>query len=131
MSVIDHIEISVKNASLSLSFYLQALEPLGFRLVITQGPPQTRTGGFRYGLGPQGYPRLWLHDNEEIGAPLHLAFSADERSTVEQFWERALLAGGKDNGAPGIRKHYHSHYYAAYVFDPDGNNLEVVCQQSI
>lgn len=131
MSVIDHIEISVKNAPLSLRFYQQALEPLGFRLVITQGSAQTRTGGFRYGLGPQGYPRLWLHDNEKIGAPLHLAFSADERSTVVQFWERALLAGGKDNGAPGIRKHYHSQYYAAYVFDPDGNNLEVVCQQSM
>ncbi|KFC98706.1 VOC family protein [Leclercia adecarboxylata] len=130
MSAIDHLEISVKNAPLSLRFYQQALEPLGFRLVITQEPAKTRTGGFRYGLGPQGYPRLWLHDNEETGASLHLAFSTDKRSIVDQFWKQALLAGGKDNGAPGIRKHYHSQYYAAYVFDPDGNNLEVVCQQA-
>ncbi|HAV1569295.1 TPA: VOC family protein [Enterobacter hormaechei subsp. steigerwaltii] len=130
MTVIDHLEISVKNAPVSLRFYQHALEPLGFRLVITQEPDKTRTGGFRYGLGPQGYPRLWLHDNEETGAPLHLAFSADERSIVDEFWKRAILAGGKDNGAPGVRKQYHSQYYAAYVFDPDGNNLEVVCQRN-
>lgn len=129
MSVIDHLEISVKNAPLSLRFYQQALEPLGFRLIITQQSAKTRNGGFRYGLGPQGYPRLWLHDNDATGAPLHLAFSADERGIVDQFWQQALLAGAKDNGAPGIRQHYHSNYYAAYVFDPDGNNLEVVCQQ--
>lgn len=130
MSVIDHIEIAVNNANASLSFYEQALAPLGFRRVITQEPTKTRTHGFRHGLGPDGYPRLWLHDNEKTCAPLHIAFSADERSIVDRFWKQALLAGGKDNGAPGIRQHYHSHYYAAYVFDPDGNNLEVVCQQS-
>ncbi len=95
MSVIDHIEIPVKNASFSLHFYQQALEPLGFRLVVTQEPDKTRTGGFRYGLGPQAYPRLWLHDNQETGAPLHLAFSADERSIVDEFWKRAIKAGGK------------------------------------
>ena len=100
-------------------------------MIVTQEPVKSRTGGFRYGLGPQGYPRLWLHDNEETGAPLHLAFSAGTRNIVDQFWKQALLAGGIDNGAPGIRKHYHSQYYAAYVLDPDGNNLEVVCQQNI
>lgn len=129
MSVIDHLEIAVNSADASLSFYEQALAPLGFKLVITQEPSKTRTRGFRYGIGPNGYPRLWLHDNEKMGAPLHIAFSTHKRSIVDLFWKQALLAGGKDNGAPGIRSHYHSHYYAAYVFDPDGNNLEVICQQ--
>ncbi|WP_404882808.1 VOC family protein [Klebsiella pneumoniae] len=73
---------------------------------------------------------MWLHDNDATGAPLHLAFSTDERSVVDDFWKKAIQAGGKDNGAPGVRKQYHSQYYAAYVFDPDGNSLEVVCQRS-
>lgn len=128
MSVIDHIEIPVNNANASLSFYEKALAPLGFRLIITQPPGKTRTRGFRHGLGPDGYPRLWLHDNVKTPTPLHIAFSADERSMVDQFWKQALLAGGQDNGAPGIRPNYHAGYYAAYVLDPDGNNVEVVCQ---
>lgn len=128
MSVIDHLEIAVNDARASLNFYEQALAPLGFRLIITQDPAKTRTHGFRYGLGPNGYPRLWLHDNEQTGTPVHIAFSADKRSIVDQFWQQALLAGGKDNGAPGIRPNYHARYYAAYVLDPDGINVEVVCQ---
>lgn len=129
MSVIDHLEIAVTDAELSRQFYQQALAPLGFRLVITIDPAHNRTGGFRYGLGPDGYPRLWLHDSASTVAPVHVAFSAQERATVDQFWAAAIRAGGKDNGAPGIRRQYHDHYYAAYILDPDGNNLEVVCQQ--
>lgn len=128
MSVIDHLEIAVKDAELSRRFYERALAPLGFKLVITVNPANTRTGGFRHGLGPDGYPRLWLHDHDKTSSPVHLAFSAEKRIVVDKFWEAALQVGGKDNGAPGIRHHYHDHYYAAYIIDPDGNNLEVVCQ---
>lgn len=87
------------------------------------------TGGARYGLGPEGYPRLWLHDKDITGASTHLAFAASERAIVDEFWRAALQVGGRDNGEPGIRHHYHSHYYAAYILDPDGNNIEVVCQK--
>lgn len=126
--MIDHIEISVKNANLSCSFYQQILAPLGFQLVITVDPSKTLTGGIRHGLGPNRYPCLWLHDNDEVSSPIHIAFSTDKRTVVDQFWEAALQAGGQDNGAPGIRPHYHAHYYAAYILDLDGNNIEVVCQ---
>ncbi|WLI76446.1 VOC family protein [Kosakonia sp. H02] len=128
MSVIDHIEIAVTDAEASRQFYEQALAPLGFQLILALTPAQTRTEGLRFGLGPEGYPRLWLHDNDIPGAPVHLAFTAEDRMKVNQFWQAALQAGGKDNGAPGVRRHYHDAYYAAYVFDPDGNNVEVVCQ---
>ncbi|SKC21580.1 Catechol 2,3-dioxygenase [Kosakonia radicincitans] len=128
VSVIDHIEIAVNDATISRHFYEQVLAPLKFRLIIAVAQSQTRTGGLRYGLGPGHYPRLWLHDNDKPGAAVHIAFTAQDRSTVDKFWEAALQAGGKSNGSPGIRCHYHESYYAAYVFDPDGNNIEVVCQ---
>ncbi len=128
MSVIDHLEIAVSDAKISLKFYEQALAPLGFKLIITQEPTRTRTRGFRYGIGPNNYPRLWLHDNEPVGTPMHIAFCADTRGVVDRFWKQAISKGGKDNGEPGIRSNYHPNYYAAYVLDPDGNNIEVVCQ---
>lgn len=129
MSVIDHVEIAVKNAQVSLKFYEAALAPLGFSLIISVPAERALTGGTRYGLGPEGYPRLWFHDQVRTGASMHLAFAASERAIVDEFWRAALKAGGRDNGAPGIRNHYHSHYYAAFVLDPDGNNVEVVCQK--
>jgi len=129
MSVIDHVEIAVKNAQVSLKFFEAALAPLGFRLIISVPPERTLTGGARYGLGPEGYPRIWLHDKDIAGASPHLAFAASDRASVAAFWRAALQAGGEDNGAPGIRNHYHSQYYAAYVLDPDGNNIEAVCQK--
>ncbi|MFC7776196.1 VOC family protein [Pantoea sp. GCM10028869] len=73
--------------------------------------------------------RVWLHDKDITGASTHLAFAASERAIVDEFWRAALQVGGRDNGEPGIRHHYHSHYYAAYILDPDGNNIEVVCQK--
>lgn len=129
MSVIDHVEIAVKNAQVSLKFFEAALAPLGFSLIISLPPERTLSGGARYGLGPEGYPRLWLHDKDITGASTHLAFAASERAIVDEYWRAALQAGGRDNGAPGIRDHYHPHYYAAFILDPDGNNIEVVCQK--
>ncbi|WP_137174177.1 VOC family protein [Massilia sp. HP4] len=129
MSLIDHIEFAVRDTEVSRLFYERALAPLGFELIITVGPEGTRTGGNRHGLGTNGYPCLWLHEGEPHGKGTHIAFAAEARSLVDAFYEAALAAGGRDNGPPGIRQHYHANYYAAYVLDPDGVNVEVACQQ--
>jgi len=128
MSIIDHIEFAVRDAAISRCFYEQALGPLGFELIISLGPDRTRAGGTRHGLGTNGYPCLWLHDRESPGTGTHIAFAAANRALVDAFHRAALDAGGIDNGGPGIRPHYHANYYAAYVLDPDGVNVEVVCQ---
>lgn len=128
MTIIDHVEFAVRDAEVSRRFYEQALAPLDFTRIITVGPDRTRSGGTRHGFGKDGYPRLWVHDNETPGEGAHIAFAAASRSVVEAFHHAALAAGGSDNGAPGVRAHYHDHYYAAYVLDPDGVNVEVVCQ---
>ncbi|WP_431258699.1 VOC family protein [Roseateles chitinivorans] len=127
MTTLDHIEFAVSDSSASLAFYKAALKPLGMDVVVSLGPSKTRAGS-RHGLGADGYPRVWIHDGKEGGAGLHLALSASKRSQVDAFWKSAVAAGGVDNGPPGVRERYHDHYYAAYVLDPDGNNIEVVCQ---
>ena len=129
MTVLDHIEFAVRDAEASRRFYELALAPLGITRIITVGPQRTRTGGTRHGFGKDAYPTLWIHDNEPPGAGTHIAFAAPNRTLVDAFHEAALEAGGSDNGPPGIRARYHEHYYAAYVLDPDGINVEVVCQQ--
>lgn len=127
MTILDHIEFAVSDSSISLEFYKAALQPLGVAVVISLGPHHT-TSASRFGLGADGYPRLWIHDGKKSDASIHVAFSAENRSQVDAFWEAAVNAGGVDNGPPGVRTRYHDHYYAAYVLDPDGNNIEVVCQ---
>lgn len=131
MSILDHVEFAVRDAEISQCFYEQALAPLGFTRIISVRPEQTRSGGTRHGFGMEGYPRLWIHDNELPGEGVHIAFTAAKRSIVDEFYRAALAAGGRDNGAPGIRTHYHDNYYAAYILDPDGVNVEVVCQQPL
>lgn len=130
MTILDHIEFAVRDAEASRLFYEHALAPLGIYRVITVEPDRTRTAGTRHGFGKDGYPNLWIHDNEPPGAGTHIAFAARGRSVVDSFHQAAVEAGGIDNGAPGVRARYHEHYYAAYVFDPDGINVEVVCQSS-
>ncbi|CAM3737219.1 VOC family protein [Bordetella tumulicola] len=130
MTILDHIEFSVRDAEASRRFYEQALAPLDIARVITVGPERTRSGGTRHGFGKDGYPSLWIHDNEAPGAGTHIAFATNERAVVDAFHRAALQAGGADNGPPGIRSRYHAHYYAAYVLDPDGTNVEVVCQHA-
>ena len=128
MSIIDHVEFSVRNAEASRNFYEKALAPLGFTRIISVGPDRTLSGGTRHGFGKDGYPSIWIHDNETPGTGTHIAFAAQDRDLVDAFFQAALNAGGIDNGPPGIRMHYHANYYAAYVLDPDGINVEVVCQ---
>ena len=111
----DHIGLKSKNVPVSMHFYKAALAPLG--LV----PDESGTG-----FGPKGAPALWLGE----GAPsknVHIAFVAKDHAAVDGFHKAGLKAGGKDNGAPGPRPDYGPKYYAAFLIDPDGNNVEAVC----
>lgn len=127
-AILDHIEVAVADAERSCRFYEAALRPFGMTVIIRVGPERTRTGGTRYGMGRDGYPRIWFHDGEALGRPVHIALATTDRRVVDAFHAAALAAGGMDNGAPGTRERYHPNYYAAFVLDPDGNNIEAVCQ---
>jgi catechol 2,3-dioxygenase-like lactoylglutathione lyase family enzyme len=119
----DHVKFGVSDYAASKAFFLRALEPLGVTLV-SEGSP---TYGVE--LSRDGEVSLCLYQTEDRPAPLHLAFTAENRQQVEAFHRAALAAGGKDNGAPGLRPHYHANYFAAFVIGPDGHNIEVVCHQ--
>lgn len=117
----DHLGFGVTDYAASKSFFLKALQPLGVAVVM-EGP-------YGLGLGQNGKPSLWLHASDERPAPLHLAFVATDRAQVDAFYRAALDAGGRDNGAPGLRPHYHANYYGAFVIGPDGHNVEAVCHK--
>jgi catechol 2,3-dioxygenase-like lactoylglutathione lyase family enzyme len=127
-AILDHIEFAVADAERSRHFYEAALRPFGLTVILRVGPERTRTGGTRYGLGRDGYPRIWFHDGEAPGSSIHLALATTDRRVVDAFHAAALAVGGRDNGAPGLRERYHPNYYAAFVLDPDGHNIEGVCQ---
>jgi len=120
----DHVKFGVSDFAASKAFFLKALGPLGV-VVVAEGPP---TQGVE--LSP-GNVSLCLYQTKEKPAHLHLAFKAENRRQVEAFYSAALKAGGKDNGAPGLRPHYHANYYAAFVIGPDGHNIEVVCHEPV
>jgi catechol 2,3-dioxygenase-like lactoylglutathione lyase family enzyme len=115
----DHIGFGVTDLDASKQFFLEALEPIGVSVVM-EGP-------YGVGLGQNGKPSLWFHEATDKPAPIHLAFAAENRQQVDAFYHAALAAGGKDNGAPGLRPQYHQHYYGAFVIGPDGHNVEAVC----
>jgi catechol 2,3-dioxygenase-like lactoylglutathione lyase family enzyme len=117
--MLDHLGFGVSDYAASKSFFLNALRPLGFDVVM-EGP-------FGVGLGQDGKPTLWLSQSAEQPAHLHLAFAAQSRKQVDEFYRAALEVGGKDNGAPGLRPQYHANYYGAFVIGPDGHNVEAVC----
>ena len=126
-SIIDHIGISVTDYPRAKAFYSAALAPLGITLVMEFG---TAAG---FGRGKK--PELWLGSGKtefqteeqiEIITPIHVCLAAESRADVDAFHAAALAAGGRDNGAPGIRAHYHPGYYGAFALDPDGHNIEAV-----
>jgi catechol 2,3-dioxygenase-like lactoylglutathione lyase family enzyme len=124
--VIDHMGIGASDFEASTRFYDAALAALGVALVMEVTAEQT--GGHRgRGYGTDRKPFFWLGDDGPRGTGIHIAFSASSRLQVDAFYAAALSAGGKDNGAPGLRPHYHPNYYGAFVFDPDGVNVEAVC----
>lgn len=114
----DHIGLKVKDLEVSVKFYGAALKSLGHN-VCSQEKSYA-------GLGPKGAPALWLYLSDKC-SNTHIAFGAPNRAAVDQFYKAGLKAGGRDNGAPGIRADYSVSYYAAFHFDPDGNNVEAVC----
>ena len=120
----DHIKFGVSDYAATKAFFLRALEPLGIAIA-SEGSPA-------YGVElctPGNNTSLCLCQAEEKPAHLHLAFAAENRQQVEAFYRAALEAGGKDNGAPGLRPQYSANYYAAFVIGPDGHNIEVVCHE--
>jgi len=127
--MLDHVGFAVADAERSRRFYEQALAPLGITLIMTVPPEKTEAGGTAHGFGSDGKPYFWIGDNERTGEGTHVAFEAETRAQVAAFYEAALAAGGTDNGAPGIRAHYHPNYYAAFVHDPDRINVEAVCHR--
>jgi catechol 2,3-dioxygenase-like lactoylglutathione lyase family enzyme len=129
--MLDHVGFAVADAERSRLFYEQALAPLGITLIMTVTPEQTDSGGTAHGFGSDGKPYFWVGDHEKVGEGTHVAFAADTREQVDAFYEAALAVGGRDNGAPGLRPHYHPDYYGAFVLDPDGLNIEAVCHKSV
>lgn len=129
--MLDHVGFAVSDAEVSKHFYQAALAPLGLSLIMTVPAEENGSGGTAHGFGTPGDPFFWVGDNERVGEGTHVAFRAETREAVDAFHEAALAAGGRDNGAPGLRPNYGADYYAAFVFDPDGLNIEAVCHKSI
>jgi len=117
--MIDHTGYTVADFDRSVAFYTKALAPLGYKLVMTY----QKYAGF----GIDGKPEFWIEGGTAPSDKIHIAFRASGRDQVRAFYEAALAAGGGDNGAPGLRPHYHENYYGAFVLDPDGHNVEAVC----
>jgi len=116
----DHIGLKVRDLEASVRFYRAVLAPLGHVLC-----SKDESGA---GFGPEGEPALWLYRaGTASGAGMHIAFRATDRAAVDRFHGAGLEAGGRDNGRPGLRADYSPSYYAAFLLDPDGNNVEAVC----
>ncbi len=120
--MIDHIQLKVKSYEKSRQFYARVLEPLGYGALSDDAASQS------VGFGSKGAIDLWIAEGAPVSR-LHVAFRAQDRKAVQKFHAAALEAGGTDNGAPGLRADYSPTYYAAFVIDPDGNNLELVCHE--
>lgn len=119
--MLDHVSLYVKDFQVSKTFYEKALLPIGYRCLMEF---EGRVGGFG-----ETQADLWVIQNEEVRSQ-HLAFVASDRLKVDAFYQAALMAGGQDHGAPGLRPEYAPDYYAAFILDPDGHNIEVVCRKS-
>ena len=118
----DHIGLRVKDVDAAVRFYKATLEALG----LVKDPSNDA-------FGPPGSPKLWLHGHEQengkAAGGAHVAFRAKDRKSVDRFHAAGIKAGGRDNGKPGLRPDYSPCYYAAFLIDPDGNNVEAVCPE--
>lgn len=126
--MIDHVSVVVSDYARSKAFYLQALAPTGHSQLVElpAGPDgQARSAGFCHADGSD----FWVSQGD-VSRPIHIAFRVSSRAAVDAFHAAAIAAGGRDNGAPGLRPQYHPSYYGAYVLDPDGHNVEAVCHEA-
>ena len=119
--IIDHIGFGVSDIEKSKEFYIKCLLPLGIKLIAEEGQ--------NVGFGKDKKAPFWFGPNSDASRKIHIAFIAENRKQVDEFYRAAIAAGAIDNGPPGIRKRYHPAYYAAFVFDPDGHNIEAVCHK--
>jgi catechol 2,3-dioxygenase-like lactoylglutathione lyase family enzyme len=127
---LDHTRIAVADFNRCKAFYERALSPLSIVLVMEVTAEQSG-GGAHAGFGTGGKPLLWIGDGGRLAGQVHIAFTARSRAEVAAFHRAGLDAGGKNNGAPGLRPHYHANYYGAFILDPDGNNIEAVCHEPV
>ena len=118
--MLDHTAVNVSDQDAARAFYTKALEPLGYTLAFEAGEFM--------GFADESGLNLGVVRRDPVGGA-HVAFKCRDHGTVDAFYEAALAAGARDNGPPGLRTHYHENYYAAFVHDPDGNNIEAVCQE--
>jgi catechol 2,3-dioxygenase-like lactoylglutathione lyase family enzyme len=127
--MLDHISLAVADFDRARAFYRAALKPLGLGVVMEVTAEETG-GDAHAGFGDEGKPFFWIGTGANPTGGAHVAFAAQTRAEVDAFYAAAIAAGGRDNGGPGLRPHYHPSYYGAFVSDPDGNNIEAVCHRS-
>jgi catechol 2,3-dioxygenase-like lactoylglutathione lyase family enzyme len=123
LDILDHIGFPVTNYARSMAFYRQALAPLGIQVLREFNLSEDGSDGYA-GFG-RARPQFWIGTGT-LNGRLHVAFAAASRQEVQAFYEAAIAAGGRDNGPPGLRPHYHENYYGGFVLDPDGHNIEAV-----
>ncbi|HEX3408564.1 MAG TPA: VOC family protein [Caulobacteraceae bacterium] len=124
--MLDHVSLAVSDTRKAKAFYDAALAPVGVTVMFA--PPADAAGNVSHvGYGSDGRPYFWIGQGELASGRAHVAFTAATRAAVDAFYAAGLAAGGRDNGAPGLRPHYHPNYYGAFVLDPDGHNIEAVC----
>lgn len=124
--MIDHTGFNCSNIHKSKEFYSKALAPLGYEVLMEFSKDVTGDTDV-VGFGMAGKADFWIGEGTPQKPHVHVAFRAPSRKAVDAFYKAALSAGGKDNGAPGPRPHYHADYYGCFVWDPDGHNVEAVC----
>jgi catechol 2,3-dioxygenase-like lactoylglutathione lyase family enzyme len=124
--MIDHTGIVASDFARSKAFYTKALAPIGYQLIMEFPAAVTKSTDVA-GFGAPPEPDFWISAGTPNKPPVHVAFRVDKRAKVDAFYKAALAAGGRDNGPPGPRPHYHANYYGAFVLDPDGHNIEAVC----
>jgi catechol 2,3-dioxygenase-like lactoylglutathione lyase family enzyme len=125
--MLDHITFQVSDFAKARAFYEKALAPLGYA-VLMEFPVKENGPIAVAGFGRVPKPDFWIAQGAKVTPSVHVAFASDNRKTVDAFYQAAMAAGGKDNGAPGLRPQYHPNYYGAFVLDPDGHNVEAVCR---
>lgn len=124
--MIDHLNVPVSDFEKSKAFYGKALAPIGYALLM-EFPASANRHSDVAGFGEPSKPDFWIVKGVPGGQSIHVAFRVNSRALVDAFHRAAIAAGGRDNGAPGLRPHYHQDYYGAFVLDPDGHNIEAVC----